>query len=405
MIDNRGWILSIAKIVTIGTIVIFGAIGIAATFKKSHAKNEVVKASAVMDQKDLGMTKPQFLQVQNSSPSPSPSSPIAPPPSMPVQPIPPSQPLMPSPPPGMPPNTPPGEPQGPRIPPGVPPPVAPPAPAVPGGGATAPSGPGAFADDFPVVDRIHQLFSTGPVKLPIVETISYTSSVPWIKGRPAWVADYAAYYGTSRHFIARSLNGKPDYFSQKVSTGSRFNVFKKDKNINFYLLIDINRCKMGFYYVDLDTKERVLLKTYKIGLGRLDPNQSSGCLTPTGKYSLGSKVAIYKPGVMGYFQDQTMELIQIFGTRWIPFELEMEGATASAKGYGIHGAPWSLNPSGQLIENRDCIGKYDSDGCIRLALEDMEELFAIVITKPTYVVIVKDFREAMLPGIEVATPR
>jgi hypothetical protein len=41
------------------------------------------------------------------------------------------------------------------------------------------------------VDRIGQLFTTGPTKLPIVETITYSSQVPWLKGRPAWVGDYA----------------------------------------------------------------------------------------------------------------------------------------------------------------------------------------------------------------------
>ena len=100
--------------------------------------------------------------------------------------------------------------------------------------------------------------------------------MPWLKGRPAWIADYAAYYNTSRHFIARSLNGKPDYFSQKVSQGSSFNVFRKDKNIQFFLLVDVSRCKMGFYYIDLDTNESILLKTYRVGLGRLDTSKASG---------------------------------------------------------------------------------------------------------------------------------
>jgi hypothetical protein len=259
-------------------------------------------------------------------------------------------------------------------------------------------------EDFPNVDRIQQLFAVGPNKLPIVETIGYTSSVSWLKGRPAWVADYASYYQTSRHFIARSLNGKPDYFSQKVSPGSKFNVFRKDKRINFHLLIDMTRFKMGFYYVDLDTNERVLLKTYKVGLGRLDPKSPSGSLTPLGKYSLGNKIAIYKPGTMGYYQDQKAEMIRVFGTRWIPFDQELEGATAASKGYGIHGAPWTPDAKGQLAESRDGLGKYDSDGCIRLAMEDIEELFSIIITKPTFVEIVKDFREAKLPGIEVAAP-
>lgn len=260
-------------------------------------------------------------------------------------------------------------------------------------------------DDFPIIDRVFQLYTTGPSKLPVVETITYASSVPWLKGRPAWVADYAAHYNTSRHFIARSLNGKADYFSQKVFEGSKFNVFRKDKRIQFYLLVDVSRLKMGFYYIDLDTNERVLLKTYRVGLGRLDPSKPSGSLTPLGRYALGDKVAIYQPGTMSYVLDQKVEMIRIFGTRWIPFDQEIERATASAKGYGIYGAPWNLDSkSGKWSEQRECIGKYDTDGGIRLLSEDLEEIFSIIISKPSFIEIVKDFREAKLPGVEVAAP-
>jgi lipoprotein-anchoring transpeptidase ErfK/SrfK len=256
--------------------------------------------------------------------------------------------------------------------------------------------------EFPQVDRIHQLFAVGPTQLPIVETISYTSRVPWLKGRPAWIADYAVHYATSRHFIARGLNGKADYFSQKVTPGSRFNVFKKEKRINFHLLVDLSRAKMGFYYHDLDTNERVLLKTYSVAVGKL-MNQAS--LTPTGRYLLGEKTAVYRPGTMGIFQDQKMEMIRVFGTRWLPFDQELDGAKVPAKGYGIHGAPWRQDQkSGQLTENRDLLGKQETDGSIWMGAEDMEELFAIVVTKATTVEIVRDFREAKLPGNEVANP-
>jgi len=260
-------------------------------------------------------------------------------------------------------------------------------------------------DHVPEIDRIDLLFTTGIKKLPIVETVKYTSRVPWIKGRPAWIADYATYYATSRHFIARSLNGCHDYFSQKVTPQSYFNVFRKDKNFNFYLLIDLSRCRMWFYYIDLDSNERVLLKTYRVGVGRLDSNAPSGCLTPTGKYLLGHKIAIYKPGITGFFQDRKMEMIRIFGTRWLPFERELGDCVAPAKGFGLHGAPWiDDSKTGTLVENRDCICKYDSDGCVRLALEDIEEVFAIVVTKPTIIDIVKDYTQAKLPGKEVAFP-
>jgi lipoprotein-anchoring transpeptidase ErfK/SrfK len=252
--------------------------------------------------------------------------------------------------------------------------------------------------DLPQVDRIGQLFATKGDKLPIVETITYVSNVSWLKGRPAWIGDYAGFYSTSRHFIARSLNGRPDYFTQTVSTGSKFNVFRKDRNFQFHLLVDVSRCKMAFYYIDLDTNERVLLKTYQVGLGK-KTNTATETLTPLGKYSLGDKIAVYKPGIMGLFQDKPVEMIKVFGTRWIPFGKEL------GKGLGIQGAPWSFDQkTGKWVEDRAVVGQYNSDGCIRLAFEDMEEIFAIVITKPTVIEIVKQFKDAKLPGVEVTSP-
>jgi hypothetical protein len=259
--------------------------------------------------------------------------------------------------------------------------------------------------ELPAVNRIGQLFTTGDKKLPIVETISYESTVPWLKGRPAWIGDYASYYSTSRHFIARSLNGKADYFTQKISPGKLFNVFRKDKNFQFYLLADLSRCKMAFYYIDLDANERVLLKTYKIGVGK-KAESPSGSLTPIGRYQLGDKIAVYKPGIMGLFHDKQVELIRVFGTRWLPFGKELGKGTAPSKGLGIHGAPWDLNQKeGKWVEQRQAVGSYESDGCIRMAFEDIEELFSIVITKPTIVDIVRNFKEAQLPGVEVVSPK
>lgn len=257
--------------------------------------------------------------------------------------------------------------------------------------------------DLPAVNRIEELFTTEGKKLPIVETISYESTVPWLKGRPAWLGDYAAHYSTSRHFIARSLNGKADYFTQKVSSGKLFNVFRKDKNFQFYLLVDLSLCKMAFYYIDLDANERVLLKTYRVGIGK---KSETGCLTPTGRYQLGDKIAVYKPGIMGLFQDKQVEMIRVFGTRWLPFGKELSPGTPPAKGLGIHGAPWSFDKKeNRWVELRQTIGEKESDGCIRLAFEDIEELFSIVITKPTVVDVVHHFKEAHLPGMEVVSPK
>ena len=254
-------------------------------------------------------------------------------------------------------------------------------------------------EKLPEANLIEKLFATDASKLDVVETITYTSRVPWLKGRPAWIADYASHYETTRHFIARSLNKKVDYFTQKVSPGDRINVLKK--NISFYLLIDLSRSKMWFYAIDKEENKRTLIKTYDVGLGRKDETRPSGCLTPIGKYSLGNKVAIYKPGTMGYFQDRKIEMIRVFGTRWIPFDKEVEECSDASQGYGLHGTPWIPDSkTNMLVEDQERIGKYDSDGCIRLSSEDVEELFAIVISKPTIVELVKDFHEAKLPGEE-----
>lgn len=255
-------------------------------------------------------------------------------------------------------------------------------------------------DDVPDTDRVAELFNRQGPKFPIVETISYKSRVAWQKGRPAWLSDYAAHYKTSRHFIARSLNEAPDYFKQNIAEGDKFNVYREDKNFEFYLLIDASRCKLWLYYIDFDLGERKLIKTYPVGLGRQDGNKPSGSLTPLGKYLLGDKIVIYKPKMYGYHNGQKTEMVKVFGSRWIPFESEVENCSASARGFGIHGVPWIENAQHELVPDESSLGKYESDGCIRLANADMEELFAIIITKPSTVEIVKDFHSVKLPGVE-----
>lgn len=265
--------------------------------------------------------------------------------------------------------------------------------------ATTPSLSSRPAAPLPDVDRVQKFFNKTEPKFPIVQTLTYKSRVAWQKGRPAWLSDYASHYKTSRHFIARSLNGKPDYLKQDVAEGGRFNVLHPDKNIAFYLLIDTSRSKMWFYYLDQNTNERVLVKTYTVGLGRVDSTKSSGLLTPLGKYTLGDKVSIHKPKMTGFHGGKKVELIRVFGTRWIPFGKE-NGDCKSYDGFGIHGVPWITGPNGELIEHIESLGKYESDGCIRLSTQDMEELFAIIITRPTTVELVKDFYDADLPGVE-----
>lgn len=253
------------------------------------------------------------------------------------------------------------------------------------------------AESPPEVDRIEELFKKSGNTLKFIETIVYKSRVPWQKGRPAWLSDYASYYETSRHFIARSLNGKPDYFKQEVAEQDRFNVYKKDVKLSFHLVVDTSLCKMWLYALDQTHHEKTLLKTYSVCLGRPDSGKTSGLLTPLGRYSLGSRIAIYKPKVMGYHNGKKVEMVRVFGSRWIPFEKEIAQATAPAKGFGIHGVPWvDKGSKGELTQDKSSLGKYESDGCIRASTEDMEEIFAIIITKPTEIEIVRHHAEASI---------
>lgn len=252
------------------------------------------------------------------------------------------------------------------------------------------------------VDRMAQLFQPYPPLLPIVETVSYASKVSWLTGRASYLGDYASYYQTSKHFISRSLKGPGHYLSETVSHGDRFNVFRKDKEIQFHLVLDLSRLKLWVYCYDEREDQRILLKTYPVCAGKLDPKKSSLCLTPTGLFTLGGDIAVYKPGIMGLWRQEKKELISIFGVRWIPLQKEIANCTGSCKGLGFHGVPWKQNPqTGEYIENRECIGHYESGGCIRLLTEDIEELFAVVVSKPTYVHIVSDFQDATLPGKEI----
>lgn len=239
------------------------------------------------------------------------------------------------------------------------------------------------------IDRISELFNKRDPRLPIVETIVYKSHVPWLKGKSAWISDYASHYRTSRHFIARSLNGKPDYEKQDVKEGDRFNVLRQDKNFEFYLLAQLSKSCLWFYYIDKDTQEKVLLKSYPICVGRADPQSASESLTPIGKYRIGDKVAVYRPKVRGLYQGEKIEMVRVFGTRWIPFAEELEESSQPAKGMGIHGLPLLPGPDGALREDLASLGKWESDGCIRMATQDVEELFAIIITRPTTIELVK----------------
>lgn len=249
---------------------------------------------------------------------------------------------------------------------------------------------------LPVGDHIHKIFDTHGKKFPFVKTIKYRPQVDWISGRSAWLGDYASHYKTSKHLIARSLNGAPDYETQVLRPGDRFNVFT-DAPIRFYMVVDISRCHLWLYAINTETNERTFIKNYPVGLGRIDLSRASKTLSPLGRYDLGERIGLYKPGKMGFFKSERKEMIRIIGTRWLPFERAHPGASNPARSYGIHGCPWKVDPKlGTLAEDRGTIGQYTSDGCVRLAQEDVEEIFAVVITKPTTVEFVNNFKQAKL---------
>jgi hypothetical protein len=235
------------------------------------------------------------------------------------------------------------------------------------------------------VDRVEELFRKGST-LPIVETITYKSRVPWKSGRPAWLIDYASHYKTPIDFIARSINESPNYTPPSVNDGVQFAVLSKNVPFHFLLAVDIKKRIMNLSAVLPQKNEKIDLKTYSVCLGRPDASKASGYLTPRGKYTLGSRILTIKPKQMGNYKGDRVELIRVFGTRWIPFEKEMGTCTEPAKGFGIHGTPWSIDPNtGALADNTSSIGTYESDGCIRLKRNDMEELYAIISSRETVI--------------------
>ncbi len=251
---------------------------------------------------------------------------------------------------------------------------------------------------FEDVDNTALLFQKNS-PLPYVTTVRYRTKAPWKPGKVAWLVDYASHYHTTLDFIARSLNGgRPDYAIQPVTEGTEFQVLHPEKEFSFFMGLDLHRCKLWLYIVDPKEKKCFLVKTYRVGLGRLDPTKESGALTPLGTYKLGSRVAAFTPKMMGMHRGKRVELIRVFGTRWIPFEREIGRCTEPAKGFGIHGTPWvNDEKTGQLVSSFLGIAKHESDGCVRLPQQDVEELYSIITTREATVSIVRDIQELELP--------
>lgn len=249
-------------------------------------------------------------------------------------------------------------------------------------------------DDEP--EAMSQLFIKGS-DCPIIETVRYSSRVEWKPRKQAWLVDYATHYRTPLDFIVRSIAGRPGVEAPPVKEGQQFTVLRSNVSFYFHAVISFASMKLRLYYVLPKENKAVFLKSYPVCLGRKDSSKASGSLTPFGVYLLGSRVACFKPKMMGTHKGHRVELMQVFGTRWIPFEKEISGCTEPARGFGVHGAPFIRSEGeGSLSEDPSSIGTWASDGCIRLKKEDVEELFSVISTRSTYVEILPDFQESSL---------
>ncbi len=247
-------------------------------------------------------------------------------------------------------------------------------------------------------DHVQDLFQPGS-SCPIVETIRYSSRVAWKPKRSAWLIDYANHYKTPVDFVLRSLNGGKSAKERPVSEGENFTVLRTDKNFYFLMVVGIQERILKLFYVlqqPNNTQDIHYLKSYQVGLGRISPEKASGCLSPLGIFRLGTRVAVFRPGMTGVHKGKKVELIQVFGTRWLPFEKEIAGCSEPAKGFGIHGTPWSRADNGQLIDHPESVGRFESDGCIRLKSPDIEELYAIISSRPGFVEIIPALQQSKL---------
>lgn len=107
----------------------------------------------------------------------------------------------------------------------------------------------------------------------------------------------------------------------------------------------------------LVTMNGKFFKRYTVGTGRYNR-------TPIGTFKISDKIA--EPS---WWKDNKEipygNAENILGTRWMA--ISATGDTPPAKGYGIHGT-W----------DNTTLGQQSSAGCVRMANEDVEELFAIV---------------------------
>ena len=132
---------------------------------------------------------------------------------------------------------------------------------------------------------------------------------------------------------------------------------------DFRIVIERSTCRL--YLFDSGG----LFKVYSVGLGK------SGHETTAGRYKIGDKQkdpAWYKPGG-GRIEPGAPD--NELGTRWMPLVPVEEGLPTDL---GIHGA----------LDSKT-VGLYSSRGCARMVMEEVEELYDLVV-RSTPVEIVKE---------------
>ena len=170
-----------------------------------------------------------------------------------------------------------------------------------------------------------------------------------VKGGDA-LSKIAGKFNTTYEMIMLTNNK----YRTDIRVGERLKIIKGTFNI----LVD----KSDFTLTVLLNNDYI--KQYKVGTGKDDK-------TPLGDFEIAEKMK--EP--TWYADDGIYEFghpKNVLGTRWIGFKDK-----PGIYGYGIHG---TADP--------DSIGKMESNGCIRLKNEDVEELYSFV-TESTKVVIQK----------------
>jgi lipoprotein-anchoring transpeptidase ErfK/SrfK/Tfp pilus assembly protein PilF len=144
---------------------------------------------------------------------------------------------------------------------------------------------------------------------------------------------------------------------------------------DFRIVIERSTCRL--FLMDSDG----IFKRYTAGLGM------PGHETTLGKYKIGNKIkdpTWHKPGEGPIPPgDPRNEL----GTRWMPFVPEQEGLPSDL---GIHG---TIDPS--------TVGKYSSHGCARLRMDEVEELFDLVV-RSTPVEVVETIEPETIGSLAIA---